>query len=99
MKDIEGVYRGILDSLKRTTATALSPELRVSALDRTNREYVAMLEGIRKSLEAKDVMDFSATIVTDKKTGREFSPESLHELLVGAFANTIRMDGSRQRVV
>lgn len=92
LRDIDGVYPGILDLLKKTAAASMTPELRVAALlDRANHEYVKLQEEMRKAMLKKDVLDLSVVTLADEN-GHEYSPDGMHEMLLATFASTLGME-------
>lgn len=92
LKDIDGVYQGILNLLKGTAAAAMTPELRVAALlDRSNREYIKLQEMILKEMLKNAELDFSMETLTDAN-GHEFSPNGVHEMLLETFSSTLGME-------
>ena len=92
LKDIDGVYQGILNLLKRTAAAAMTPELRVAALlDRANREYINLQEKMLKAMHKNVVLDLSVATFTDEN-GHEYSPDGVHEMLLETFESTLGME-------
>ncbi len=75
LNEIDGVYQSILGLLAKTKAAALSPELRFSALlDRSNREYIDLLEQMYKSSTAGGFLDLG-NVTMQGESGNEFNPE------------------------
>jgi hypothetical protein len=92
LNEIDGVYQSILGLLAKTAAAALSPELRVSALlDRSNREYVDLLQQMYENSTAGGVLDLGKVTMTGEG-GNEFNPEGAHELLLTTLASTLGME-------
>jgi hypothetical protein len=92
LKDIDGVYQGILNLLKRTAAATMRPELRVAALlDRANREYIKLQEKMLKAILKNAELDLDVATLTDDN-GHEYSPEGVHEMLLETFASTLGME-------
>lgn len=92
LKDIDGVYQGILNLLKRTAAATMTPELRVAALlDRANREYIKLQEKMLKAMSKNAALDLGVTTLTDEN-GHEYSPDVVHEMLLETFASTLGME-------
>ncbi len=92
LNEIDGVYQSILGLLAKTKAAALSPELRFSALlDRSNREYIDLLEQMYKSSTAGGFLDLG-NVTMQGESGNEFNPEGVHELLLTTLASTLGME-------
>lgn len=92
LTEIDGVYQSIVDLLTKTDAAVFQPELRVSALlDRSNREYVDLLDRMYRSPTAGGFFD-PGTVVLKEDSGNDVNPESVHELLLRTLASTLGME-------
>ncbi len=92
LNEIDGVYQSILGLLAKTEAAALSPELRVSALlDRSNREYIALLKQMYENYTAGGVLDLGK-VTMKGEGGNDFNPDGVHELLLTTLASTLGME-------
>lgn len=92
LRDIDAVYQGIINLLKRTAAATMTPELRVAALlDRANREFIKLQEKMLKAMLKTSVLDLGVATLTDEN-GHEYSPDGVHEMLLETFASTLGME-------
>lgn len=92
LNEIDNVYQSIIQMLAKTGAAKLSPELRVSALlERSNREYVSLLEEMHKNLPSGGVLDLGK-IAKKSEDGIEFNAEGVHELLISTLESTLGME-------